>query len=169
MVWVRNVFLNYENGGETSFLFMGWGRNVFPKYELGAKRLTKNGANWLWGEKSVYRVEGHCWFNAGQLCTTLAQHHSNTDRTPDSSTPPSTAITERLTNVASMLSQRVRRWPNNNPAFCIHRLLCGNCYRGDNLFPLARKATTQIQSPNCEIMLGHRLRRWASIMPTETL
>ena len=42
MAWVRNVFLNYEDGGETSFLFMERGRNVFPKYELGAKRLTKN-------------------------------------------------------------------------------------------------------------------------------
>ena len=50
MVWVRNVFLNYEDGGETSFLFMGRGRNVFPKYELGdvflnyglgAKRLSE--------------------------------------------------------------------------------------------------------------------------------
>ena len=25
MVWVRNVFLNYEDGGEMSFLFMGRG------------------------------------------------------------------------------------------------------------------------------------------------
>ena len=50
MVWVRNVFLNYENGGETSFLFMGWGRNVFPKYELGAKRLTK-----IWCELTMGR------------------------------------------------------------------------------------------------------------------
>ena len=43
MVWVRNVFLKYglgakrlselEDGGKTSFLFMGWGQNVFPKYE----------------------------------------------------------------------------------------------------------------------------------------
>ena len=26
------------------------------------------------------RVAAHCWFNVGQLCTTLAQHHSNTER-----------------------------------------------------------------------------------------
>ena len=51
MVWVRNVFLNYENGGETSFLFMGWGRNVFPKYELGAKRLTKKWCELTMGRK----------------------------------------------------------------------------------------------------------------------
>ena len=74
----------------------------------------------------------HCWFNTGQLCTTLAQHHSNTNQTHNSSTPASTAITGRLTNGASMLIQRVWRWPNNNPACCIHWLLCGNCYRGDN-------------------------------------
>ena len=61
MVWVRNVFLNYEDGGETSFPFMGRGRNVFPKYKLGAKRLTKNGANWLWGEKSVYPPAYHAY------------------------------------------------------------------------------------------------------------
>ena len=41
MVWVRDVFLKYEDGGETSFLFMSRGRNVFPKYELGAKRLNE--------------------------------------------------------------------------------------------------------------------------------
>ena len=50
------------------------------------------------------RVAAHCWFNAGQLCTTLPQHYSNIDRTHDSSTPASTAITGRLTNVASMLN-----------------------------------------------------------------
>ena len=90
----------------------------------------------------------------------------NTDRTHDSSAPASTAITGRLTNVASMLIQRVWQLPNNNPAFCIHRLLRGNCYMGDNLSPVARKTTTQIHWPNCEIWLGHRLRRWANIIPT---
>ena len=29
--------------------------------------------------------------------------------------------------------------------------------------PVARKATTQIHWPNCEIMLDHRLRRWENI------
>ena len=78
MVWVRNVFLKYGlgakrlseiwfgcetsswtmktgakrlsylwGGGETSFLSMSWGRNVS----------LKNGANWLWGEKSVYPTD----------------------------------------------------------------------------------------------------------------
>ena len=51
MAWVRNVFLNYEDGGETSFLFMGRGRNVFPKYELGAKRLTKKWCELTMGRK----------------------------------------------------------------------------------------------------------------------
>ena len=85
------------------------------------------------------RVAAHCWFIAVQLCTTLAQHHSNTDRTQDSSTPASTAITGRLSNVASMLIQRVLQCPDNNPAFCIYRLLCGNCYRGDNRIPRGQK------------------------------
>ena len=51
MIWVRNVFLNYEDEGETSFLFMGRGRNVFPKYELGAKRLTKKWCELTMGRK----------------------------------------------------------------------------------------------------------------------
>ena len=51
MVWMRNLFLNYEEGGETSFLFMGWGRNVFPKYELGAKRLTEKWCELTMGRK----------------------------------------------------------------------------------------------------------------------
>ena len=49
--WVLNVFLNYEDGGKTSFLFMGRGRNVFPKYELGAKRLTKKWCKLTMGRK----------------------------------------------------------------------------------------------------------------------
>ena len=110
------------------------------------------------------RVATHCWLNAGQLCTTLAQHHSNPDRAHDSSTPASTAITGQLTNDASMLIQRVWLWSNNNP-----RLLCSNCYRGDNFNPVAREATTQIHWPNCEIMFGHRLRRWANIITTKNL
>ena len=35
--------------------------------------------------------------------------------------------------------------------------------------PVARKDTTQIHWPSCEIMLGHRLLRWANNLPTETL
>ena len=112
------------------------------------------------------RVAAYCWFNAGQLCTTLALHHSNTDWTHDPSAPASTAMTGRLTNVASMLIQRVWRWPNNNTAFCIHRLLRSNCYIGGTISsPVVRKATTQIHWPNCEIILGHSLRRWANIIP----
>ena len=34
---------------------------------------------------------------------------------------------------------------------------------------ISSQATTQIHWPNCEIMLGHRLRRWANIIPTKTL
>ena len=37
------------------------------------------------------------------------------------------------------------------------------------LSPVVRKATTQLHWPNCEIMLGNRLRRWANIIPTKTL
>ena len=48
-------------------------------------------------------------------------------------------VTGRLTNVASILIQRVWRWPSSNPALCIHRLLCGNCYRGDNFIPRGQK------------------------------
>ena len=32
-----------------------------------------------------------------------------------------------------------------------------------------RKATTKINWPNCEIMLGHHLQHWASIIPTKSL
>ena len=89
MTWGRNVFLKYGlgakrlskiwfgcetsswtmktgvkrlsywwGGGETSFLSMSWRRNVS----------LKNGANWLWGEKSVY----HTW--RSQLLITAAMH-----------------------------------------------------------------------------------------------
>ena len=56
MVWVQNVFLNYEDGGERSFLFMGRWRNVFPKYELGAKRLNKKMVRTDYGAKSLCTI-----------------------------------------------------------------------------------------------------------------
>ena len=58
MVRVANVFLKYKHWSETSFLCIGRGRNVFYKYEMGAKVSLNNGANWLWGKKSVHRVVG---------------------------------------------------------------------------------------------------------------
>ena len=112
-------------------------------YNVGCRPNNLISVKW-WG-----RVAAHCCFNAGQLCTTLGQQHSNTDRTHDSSTPASTVITRRLTNVASMLIQRVLRWPNNNPEF-------GIAYTGYFAViamgvtissPVVRKATTQIYWP----------------------
>ena len=61
---------------------------------------------------------------------------------------------------------RIRRWPNietelaDCPVFAltaIRETLKG--HYPDNT----------IHWPNCEIMLGHRLRRWANIIPTKTL
>ena len=108
-VWVRNVFLKYGlgakrlseiwfgcetsswimktgakrlsylwGGGETSLLSVSWGRNVS----------LKNVANWLWGEKSVYRVTraasqqerdvdpllGYFWPTVHAAWPTFAQH-----------------------------------------------------------------------------------------------
>ena len=97
MVWVRNVFLKYGlgakrfseiwfgcetsywtmktgvkrlfylwGGGETSFLSMSWGRNVS----------IKNGASWLWGEKSVYPFVVYKWADLAMYLTkpdTLSQ------------------------------------------------------------------------------------------------
>ena len=59
------------------------------------------------------------FFNTGPSSTTLAQRYSNTSPARHTSTPASTATAGRLTNVASMLIQRVWRWLNNNPTFCI--------------------------------------------------
>ena len=75
------------------------------------------------------------------IVSTLAQHHSNTDRTHDSSTPVYSNhwTANRCCFNVDPTTFRVWRWPNNNPAFCIHRLLCGNCYRGDNFIPNSQK------------------------------
>ena len=52
-------------------------------------------------------VAADCWINTGRSSTTLAQCDSNTGLARHTSTPASTATTGRLTNVASMLIQRV--------------------------------------------------------------
>ena len=49
---------------------------------------------------------------------------------------------------------------------------CGNCYAGNAFIACLKKGhhpDNTIHWPNCEIMLGHRLRRWASSIPNKTL
>ena len=45
---------------------------------------------------------------------------------------------------------------------------CGNCYAADTFIPRGQKGHYP-DWPNYEILLGHRLRRWANITPTKTL
>ena len=46
------------------------------------------------------------------------------------------ALTERMV----LLQQRnMQQSLDNNPAFCTHSLLCGNCYKGDNVISRGQK------------------------------
>ena len=89
MVRVRNVFLNYEEGGETSFLFMGRGRNVFPKYELGAKRLTKKWCELTMGRKVCVPY----------TCTVFGTHNTCSRCPPSTTCSASTNNNDNLNSV----------------------------------------------------------------------
>ena len=69
----------------------------------------------------------------------------------------------------SMPVNRIRRWSNietelgDCPVFALTAIRV-------TLYPLkGHYPDNTIHWPNCEIMLGHRLRRWASIIPTKSL
>ena len=47
--------------------------------------------------------------------------------------------------------------------------VCSDCHTWDALPPERLLPSTPIHWPNCKIMLGHRLRRWANIISTKTL
>ena len=87
----------------------------------------------------------------------------------DSSTPASTAMTGRLTNVVLMLINV----SDDGTTTTLHSLYIGYfpaiAIGVTILSPVVRKTTTQIHWPNCEIMLSHRLRCWANNVPTKTL
>ena len=83
---------------------------------------------------------------------------------------------------------RQRRWPNTNLSpgllYTLRKHVAFNqCsfnvdpqlthslyYAGDALTSRRQKQQIQlIHWPNADVMLGHRLRRWANIIPTKTL
>ena len=69
----------------------------------------------------------------------------------------------------SMPFNRIRRWPNietglgDCPVFALTAIWV-TLYA-----PKGHYQDNTIHWPNCEIMLGHRLQRWANIIPTKTL
>ena len=83
------------------------------------------------------------------------------------------ANTCHSTNTASMLIHSLRRWP------VIEKAL-GNCTVFSDCciimimlvtfkIPASETPDNTIHWPNADVMLGHRLRRWANIIPTKTL
>ena len=80
-------------------------------------------------------------------------------------------------NAVSKLNYSLRRWPNieialsDCPVFAgVGLLPHGNA--ADAFLPPRQKGhfpDSTIHWPNADVILGHRLRRWANIIPTKTL
>ena len=68
-----------------------------------------------------------------------------------------------------MLTHIFRRWPDIETALGDCTVFSNCCYTGDAFYPGARKPDNTINWSNADVMLGHRLRRWANIIPTKTL
>ena len=66
------------------------------------------------------------------------------------------------TNAVSMLTHSLRRWPVIETALCDCTVFSDCCI-------MPETPDNTIHWPNTDIMLGHRLRRWANIIPTKTL
>ena len=68
------------------------------------------------------------------------------------------------TNAVSMLTHSLRRWPVIETAL-------GDCTVFSDCFniPAPETPDNTIHCPNADVMLGHRLQRWANIIPTKTL
>ena len=68
----------------------------------------------------------------------------------------------------SMPVNRIRRWPNIETELVLVLALTAIQVR-DTSSPKDHYPDNTIHWPNCEIMLGHRLRRCANIIPIKTL
>ena len=131
--WITTGYFMYF-GGETSFPFMGRGRNVFPKYELGAKRLTKNGANWLWGEKSVYPPAYHAYDTMLERVYAWQVHREwryyICNRKNDY-VSPGVSMMGRYLNPGTMKSSSIISWPRvTGNAMCSPSSSCSSMSRG---------------------------------------
>ena len=78
-------------------------------------------------------------------------------------------------NAVSMLNYSLRRWPSIKIALDDCPVFAGvlpHCNAGDALLPRRRKGyfpNNTIHWPNADVIMGHRLLRWANINPTKTL
>ena len=115
-------------------------------------------------------VAAHCWFNAGPSSTTLAQHWSNTG-----SAVYFAPAHQQTHGIHLMLLQC---WPTVFHAdqhwnsFGWISVFAGTealLYAGDTSCQKIHFPVSSIHSPNADVMLGHRLWRWASIIPNKTL
>ena len=89
-------------------------------------------------------VAAHCWFNAGQLTTTLAQRYSNTGPADHASRGPTTAGTPSFNGNPTCLTM-AQQQPNigslslAGSAWVLCSRTARHCYAGDALLPLVQQ------------------------------
>ena len=112
-------------------------------------------------------VADHCWFNDDKLSTTLAQHYSNTGSAVYLRQHP------KLTRVIYLiLSQCWANVFNVDPTqgdcswfvWTVMRVTHFSSRRQKNHYP-----DNTIHWTNADVMMGHRVRRFANIIPAKTL
>ena len=106
-------------------------------------------------------IAAHCWFNAGQSSTTLAQHYSVVYFAQARGIQP--MLFQCWPTVSDAGPSLKQQWVIT-PCF----LTAALCWWRLNI-PAQETPDTTIHWPNADVMLGHRLRRWANLIPTKTL
>ena len=80
------------------------------------------------------------------------------------------ANTCHSTNTVSMLTHSLRRWPVIETALGDCTVFSDCCIMLVTFkIPAPETPDNTIHWPNADVMLSHRLRRWANIIPTKTL
>ena len=73
-------------------------------------------------------------------------------------------------NAVSLLIHSLRRWPGIETALGDCTVFFDCCIMRVTIsIPAPETPENTIHWPNANVMLGHRLRRWANIIPTKTL
>ena len=113
------------------------------------------------GCRPTHKIPAQCWaiVSAGSMPVNRLRRWPN-----------SIAYTWHSPNAVSMLTHSLRRWPDIESVLGDCTLFCNCCIvmRVTLSIPAPETPDNMIHRPNADVMLGHRLQRWASIIAAQT-
>ena len=123
---------------------------------------------WYRGCRPTHQIPVQCWASPGSMPVNRLRHWASTNLSPDLvyTLRKHVAFNQYCFNVDPQSSTLARHWNSIGGLYCI--FWC--CIMLVTFkIPEPEKPDNRIYWTNADVMLGHRLRRLANIIPTKTL